>query len=138
MRVDEILLDNINFITKYGTTCEELKPSVIYIKSKTKITPTFEKSSFEDEIDKIKIKFKNYIETLIKNHKSFEDVSISNIEISSKSVTYKKVSHLKYDLYIRPKIKRNLEKYQRIVETLTSKINSYLIKLLNKNKLEIV
>lgn len=138
MRVDEILLDNINFITKYGTTCEELKPSVIYIKSKTKITPTIEKSSFEDEIDKIKIKFKNYIETSIKNHKSFEDVSISNIEISSKSVTYKKVSHLKYDLYIRPKVKRNLEKYQRLVETLTTKINSYLIKLLNKNKLEIV
>lgn len=138
MQIDEILLNDNNFNTKYGTTCKEVKPSIIYIKSKTRITPTIKQPSYEKEIDKIKVKLKKFIETLLNSHKSFENINIFNIEISSKSVTYKKVSHLKYDLYIKPKVKRNLENYQRLIKTLSTKINSYIIKLLTRFNLEII
>ena len=49
--VNDILLkkDN-NFVTKYGTTCRSLKPSVLYLRTKTKITPIVDKNTYENNI----------------------------------------------------------------------------------------
>ena len=46
---DVILKKNNNFVTKYGTTCKSLKPSVLYLRTKTKITPIVDKNTYEDK-----------------------------------------------------------------------------------------
>ena len=69
MSGDIILQKENNFITKYGTTCRSLKPSVLYLRTKTKITPIVDKNTYEDDIIDIKNKFTEYVDKRIKKSK---------------------------------------------------------------------
>lgn len=135
MKPNEYILKkdyDTNIITKYGSYTNELKPKVIYLRSKAKITPAINKQSFEESIDLIKSDFLEYVNERIIKSKYIDNSYLSNIDISSKSVKYGKVSFLRYDLYLKPKVRNTLEKNQVIIEKLLKKFDIRLVKLLNK------
>lgn len=138
MLKDILLEKNNNFITKYGTTCNGLKPSVLYLRTKAKITPFIEKSSFEEDIEKIKSEFLNYIDKNIKKNNFFDKNYIINIDISSKSVTYGKISFLRYDIYLKPKIKKSINDNEKLFFNYSAKLDNKLSKLLNKSGIKCI
>lgn len=127
-----------NIVTKYGSYLNEIKPKVIYLRTKAKITPTIDKISFEENINLIKEDFLNYIEKEILRNKHLHNTYLSNIDISSKSVKYGKISFLRYDLYLKPIITKTLQKNQLLFTRLSIKIDKKLIKLLKKHKINCI
>lgn len=139
MSFNEILLTKNNkIVTKYGTTTKAEKPKVLYLRSKAKITPSLEKSSFEDEIDIIKDDFLKYIDAQVKKNKNLDNKYLSNIDISSKSVAHGKVSFLRYDLYLKPVVQKSLIDNKKLFESLSVKLDNKLNKLLNNYGLSCV
>lgn len=127
-----VLIKDNKFITKYGSPTKEEKPKVLYIRSKAKITPFTEKISFETDIENIKYAFLKYIDIEVKKNKNFHDKYLSNIDISSKSVSYGKVSFLRYDVYLKPIIQKTLIGNKKLFEKISNKLDKKLDKLLNK------
>ena len=102
MANNEILLEKNNkFFTKYGTLLSESKPTVIYLRTNSKITPLKEKPSFEEDIDSIKTQFNNYVKKTILQNKNIDNNYLFNVDISSKSVKWKKISFLRYDILLK-------------------------------------
>ena len=129
---DVILKKNNNFVTKYGTTCKSLKPSVLYLRTKTKITPIVDKNTYEDDIIDVKNKFTEYIDKRIKKSKHFDNNYIFNIDISSKSITYGKTSFLRYDIYLKPLNKKSISDNMKLYSEYSEAFDKKLLKLLNK------
>ncbi len=133
MTFNEIILDKNNkIITKYGSPTTEDKPKVLYIRSKAKITPFINKLSFETDINNIKNTFLKYIDTQIKKNKNFNNKYLSNIDMSSKSITHGKISFLRYDVYIKPIKQKTLMDNKKLFERFSYKLDQKLDKLLNK------
>lgn len=137
--IKDILLEkNNNFVTKYGTTCNALKPSVLYLRTKAKITPFIEKPTFENEIEKIKNEFLEYIDKNLKKSNQFDKNYILSVDISSKSVTYGKVSFLRYDIYLKPKIRKTINDNEKLFLKYSTKLDNKLSKLLNKSGIKCI
>ena len=86
MNKNEILLEkNNNFVTRYGGTLENDKPSVLYLRTKAKITPLINKKEYNIEVNKIKHDFKTFVEKTIKASKSVQNDFLFNVDISEKA-----------------------------------------------------
>ena len=134
---DITLKKDNNFITKYGCfNSVNLIPEVIYLRTKAKITPLKEKSSYIEDIDKVKKDFLCYIEQQILNNKYIDDRYLFNLDISSKSVNFGKISNLRYDIYLKPFKKKNILEHKNFFERFSLKLDKKLISLLKKNKIE--
>ena len=133
MANNEILLEKNNkFITKYGTLLSESKPTVIYLRTKSKITPLKEKPSFEEDIVSIKTQFNNYVKKTILQNKNIDNNYLFNVDISSKSVKWKKVSFLRYDIFLKPLKRKPLLDNKKLFEKISIKLDTKLDNLLNK------
>ena len=136
MSQNSIILDKQNkFITRYGRTLNEHFPSVIYLRTKSKITPTIQKKEYDYEINSVKDRFASFVKKTVLNCKSIENLFIFNIDISSKGVKYGKTSFLRYDLYVRPTKQKTLDENQFRLQQLSLKLDRELEKLLNSNNI---
>lgn len=136
MSKNEIILEkNGKFVTRYGSTFDCDKPSVIYLRTKSKITPSIQKKEYDNEIDNIKSSFTDYVKETISNSKSVDNQYLFNIDISSKSVKYGKVSFLRYDVYLRPSKLRTISENRFRMQQLSTKLDKKLEYLLNKNNI---
>lgn len=131
---NEIILEKDGkFITRFGSTLEVERPSVIYLRTKSKITPLTEKKKYDNEVNAIKNKFTSFVEKTIKKSKSVDNVYLFNIDISSKNLKYGKVSFLRYDVYLKPTKIRTIEENRFRLQQLSIKFDRKLEKLLNSN-----
>ena len=136
MDKNEIILEkNNNFVTRYGGTLENDKPSVLYLRTKAKITPLINKKEYNIEVNKIKHDFKTFVEKAIKTSKSVQNDFLFNVDISEKSMRYGKVSFLRYDIYLKPTKKRTLKENLHRIKQLSLKLDQKLEKLLNSNNI---
>ena len=134
MHDNEIKLDKKNnFVTIYGSTLNQAKPSVIYLRTKSKITPVIEKNKYDVEVNDVKNKFTTFVRDSITKSKSVENDYLFNIDISSKSVKYGKMSFLRYDLYLKPTKRQTLDGGLYRMKQLSMKMDKKLEKLLNSN-----
>lgn len=122
-----------NFVTKYGSTLNDKNPSVLFLRTKSKITPTVNKKEYDCEINSVKEYFTSIVKDTVLSCKSIEDTYIFNIDISSKGVKYGKTSFLRYDLYVRPTKRRTVEENKYRLQQLSTKLDKQLEKLLNNN-----
>lgn len=127
-----------NIVTKYGSYDTNTKPKVIYLRTKAKITPTINKTSFEEGIINVKNNFINYIKDVIVKNINLEDNHISSIDISEKSVRYGKISFLRYDVYIKLRSPKPLIKNFKFFSKLSEKFDKKLIKLLKKENISCI
>lgn len=133
MTYNEVTLHkDTKFITKYGTTSEGKYPSVLYMRSKAKITPLEKKASYEDEITNVKEQFMEYVGEQIRKSKQFGNSHLCNIDISSKSVSHGKVSFLRYDVYLKPIKRQTFEASKKQFTVFSTRLDKKLDKLLNK------
>lgn len=129
------IIENENgYLTKYGTnlTSDNNKPTVVYLRSKIKITPKLKQQSFENEINSVKSELQQFINKELQNNSMFENRHLCNIELSAKSVSYKKISYMRIDLYIRPIIPQTLIENQPIIKELSLKIKQETYRLFDK------
>lgn len=133
---NEITLDKgSKFITRYGTTLDEKLPSVVYLRTKSKITPSMEMKDYNDNVIDVKDKFTSFVKKTIITNKSVNDDYLFNIDISSKSVRYGKVSFLRYDLYLKPTKSKTIEENLYRIKQLSIKLDKKLENLLNSNNI---
>lgn len=134
MSQNAIVLDKKNnFVTKYGSTLNEKYPSVLFLRTKSKITPIVKKKEYDVEINSVKENFTSVVRDIVLECKSVEDVYIFNLDISSKGVKYGKTSFLRYDLYVRPTKRRTIEENKYRLQQLSTKLDKHLEKLLSNN-----
>lgn len=134
MSKNEVTLKKQNkFITRYGSTLDEDYPSVVYIRTKSKITPSRQKKEYDTEVNNVKNKFTSFVKKSINKSKSVHNDYLFNIDISSKSVKYGKVSFLRYDVYLKPTKKKTLEENLFRFQQLSTKFDKKLEQLLNSN-----
>lgn len=133
---NEVILEkNGKFITRFGSTLEVERPSVVYLRTKSKITPLTEKKEYDTEVNIVKNKFTSFVKEIIEKSKSVNNDYLFNIDISSKSVKYGKVSFLKYDVYLKPTKQRTIEENRFRFQQLSTKFDRKLEKLLNSNNI---
>lgn len=137
MKVKPIIIENKKeYVTKYGTDFLNENPSVIYLRSKIKITPKIQKNSFETEVQNLKNELTQSIANEILNNTSFSNRHLLTIDLSAKSVAYKKISYMRIDLYLKPIIPKPLLENQQIVTDLSNHIKNNLFALLEKYNLK--
>lgn len=84
---NELILEKDGkFITRFGSTLEVKRPSVVYLRTKSKITPLTEKKEYDTEVNIVKDKFTSFVKDAIEKSKSVNNDYLFNIDISSKSV----------------------------------------------------
>ena len=131
---NELILEKDGkFITRFGSTLEVERPSVVYLRTKSKITPLTEKKEYDTEVNIVKDKFTSFVKETIEKSKSVNNDYLFNIDISSKSVKYGKVSFLRYDVYLKPTKVRTIEENRFRLQQLSTKFDRKLEKLLNSN-----
>ena len=133
---NEVILEKDGkFITRFGSTLEVERPSVVYLRTKSKITPLTEKKEYDTEVNIVKDKFTSFVKEAIEKSKSVNNDYLFNIDISSKSVKYGKVSFLRYDVYLKPTKVRTIEENRFRLQQLSIKFDRKLEKLLNSNSI---
>ena len=136
MSKNELTLEKSGkFITRYGSTIESEKPNVVYLRTKSKITPTKQQKEYDKEVDAVKEKFTKFVHQTIQTSKSVNNDYLFNIDISSKSVKYGKVSFLRYDVYLKPMKRRTIEENKFRIQQLSIKLDNKLERLLNSNNI---
>lgn len=133
---NEIVLDKgNNFITKYGTTINTEKPSVIYLRTKSKITPLIKLKEYNNEVNCVKNEFESFVTDAIRKSKCVQNDFLFNVDISEKSIKYGKVSFLRYDVYLKPNKNKTLLGNKFRIEQLSKKFDKKLEELLNQNNI---
>ena len=72
------------FITRFGSTMNMERPNVVYLRTKSKITPLTEKKEYDKEVNTIKNKFASFVKKTIEKSKSVNNDYLFNIDISIK------------------------------------------------------
>lgn len=128
--------NNIGIKSKYGTL-DKNNPEILYIRSRAIITPVIKKKDFSEDIALVKKEFEKNIKRVILNSNIFENKHICSIEMSENGIAFGKKSHMKYDIYVKPKENKLLEEYFDDVKNLVYVFNQNLSELLTKNNIKI-
>lgn len=128
--------NNIGIKSKYGTL-DKNNPEILYIRSRAIITPVIKKRDFSEDIALVKKEFEKNIKRIILNSNIFENKHICSIEMSENGIAFGKKSHMKYDIYVKPKENKLLEEYFDDVKNLVYVFNQNLSELLTKNNIKI-
>lgn len=133
----QINLDCIEELSaKYGTM-DKNSPDVLYIRAKGRITPLLNKSDYSKDVTKLKNKFNTVVENNIEKFKDYFDNEkyIYSIDISEKGISFKKGSYIKFDIYVKPKEKKDIIEYNDIISDFLININNELKQILSDIKL---
>ena len=126
-------LDKENhFIAKVSTNTTDIYPEVVFLRAKVKVTPSLPNKIYENDILQIKREFENFSKNLLNFCSDYDKNYIFSVDISEKSVKYKKMSHLKYDVYLKPRKKMTLEEHKNKLSSISDKMDNKLIELFKK------
>jgi len=125
-----------HFITKVSTNTTDEKPNVVFLRAKVKITPIEIKKTYEQDILFIKSHFEIFAKALLDSQSLYDKNYIFSIDVAEKSVKYKKTSHLKYDIFLKPKIKISLEEHRKSLKDISDILDNKLIELFKKFNLK--
>lgn len=124
---------NGNFVTRYGTTIDNETPPVVYLRTKSKITPFEKKKEYNDDIARSKDEFALFAGKYLSECESIDCPFLFNIDISPKGVKYGKTSFLRYDVYLRPKERNTLKANQEKMEEISLTLDENLERILKNN-----
>jgi len=131
------LLEKDNkFVTKISTNENCEFPNVVFIRAKVRITPLLKKKSYENEILTIKNNFETFAKRILNSNTDYESNYIFTVDVAEKSVRFKKTTHLRYDIYLKPKINNiTLYEHKEKLKTLSDKLDNKLINFFKKFEL---
>lgn len=121
-----------HFITNISTNTTDEKPNVVFLRAKVRITPIEPKKTYEQEVLSIKSDFEIFAKNLLGNQPSYDKNYIFSIDVAEKSVKYKKTSHLRYDMFLKPKVKITMEEHRNSLKDISDILDNKLIQLFRK------
>lgn len=130
-------LDYTKIKSKYGTL-DKNNPEVVYIRSRASITPSIKKKDFSDDVISLKKVFLNNVKTLITINNIFENKHLCNIEVSEKGLEYGKKSHIKFDVYLKPKEIKPIMEYYEDIKELSTVFNENLMGILGYIDIKVI
>lgn len=133
--VYELEKDN-HFITKVSTNTTEERPNVVFLRAKIRITPIENKKTYEKDILSIEDEFDSFVRDLLNSSMDYDKNYIFSVDVAEKSVKYKKTSHFRYDIFLKPKNKIKLEEHRDILKSLSDTLDKKLIELFRKYNLK--
>lgn len=125
-----------HFITNISTNTTDEKPNVVFLRAKVRITPIELKKTYEQEILSIKSDFEIFAKNLLDNQPSYDKNYIFSIDVAEKSVKYKKTSHLRYDVFLKPKVRITMEEHRNSLKDISDILDNKLIQLFRKYNLK--
>lgn len=125
-----------HFITNISTNTTDEKPNVVFLRAKVRITPIEPKKTYEQEVLSIKSDFEIFAKNLLGNQPSYDKNYIFSIDVAEKSVKYKKTSHLRYDMFLKPKVKITMEEHRNSLKDISDILDNKLIQLFRKYNLK--
>jgi hypothetical protein len=121
---------NNSFVTKISSNSIEDIPDIVFIRAKARITPQNKLKTYEPIIRELKDDLDLFINNILMNLKSYDNKNyLFSLEMSEKSVQYKKNSHIHYDIFIKPLNNENMSVHHERLKTLVDKINTKLLEL---------
>ena len=125
-----------HFVTKVSTNTTDEYPQVVFLRAKVKITPIENKKTYESDIINIQTDFNIFARSLLDMASNYDKNYIFSVDVAEKSVKYKKTSHLRYDIFLKPKNKLKLEEHRDILKSLSDTLDKKLIELFRKYNLK--
>lgn len=125
-----------NFLTKVSTSTIEEIPNVVYLRAKVRITPLLDKKNYEEEILTIKNIFNTFAKKTLNNAVDYDENYIFTVDVAEKSVRYKKTTHLRYDIYLKPLKKWTLLQHKEKLTEISNKLDNKLIELFKQHNLK--
>jgi len=127
---------NNYFNTKVSSNTRDEIPPVVFLRAKIRITPNDIKRTYEKEILSIKQRFDLIARNILDNCKDYDKKYIFSVDVAEKSVAYKKTTHLRYDIFLKPLTKLNLEQHKNKLKELSDKLDEKLIELFRQYNLK--
>ena len=125
----EFKLENKScFKTMCGTLNKE-KPNVIYVKGRAKIRPNVDCKNYAPYVKKAKEDVQKFVSETFKSHGIFNDKFIFSCDISECSLSTKKISNIKYELYIKPYEIKPVRQYSDELIEVSDSIEEILLKM---------
>ena len=116
-----------SFKAIYGSVNKETS-DVIYIRVRGKVQPKQKQDDYSNDVLEFKSSLIDYIAMMVGSMNSILNKNyIFDVDLTEKCITYKKSSHIKYDLYVTPIKSNNLESFYDIALDITNKINKFII-----------
>ena len=125
-----------HFVTKVSTNTTEERPNVVFLRAKVRITPIEIKKTYEKDILSITSEFDSFVRSVLDVNTNYDKNYIFSVDVAEKSVKYKKTSHLRYDIFLKPKNKLRLEEHRDILKSLSDTLDEKLIELFRKHNLK--
>lgn len=125
-----------HFVTKVSTNTTEERPNVVFLRAKVRITPIEIKKTYEQDILSITSEFDSFVRSVLDVNTNYDKNYIFSVDVAEKSVKYKKTSHLRYDIFLKPKNKLSLEEHRDILKSISDTLDEKLIELFRKHKLK--
>ena len=122
------IFTNCNINCKLGTV-NKYDPSIIYIRAKAKLFPNIDKKDYSNDIKEVKKNFNKYTKLLLNNNSNFDNKHIVNFELGENCLSYNKKSNVKYDIFLKPNVIREITMQEVYVKEIVDKLNNKLIEL---------
>lgn len=113
------------FKTMCGSLDKE-NPNVIYIKGRAKIHPIFECKSYAPYVRKVKESVGEFVKETFKSHGLFNEKFIFSCDVSENNLSTKKISNIRYELFIRPFDIKPVREYTQELTEISDSIEDIL------------
>ena len=112
--------------TKYGALDKD-NPDVIFIRARTRVKSDHTKQSYWKEVRTINNAFLRAVSLSVGQlNNAFSPGHLALLELSDIGLATNNTSVLKYDIFLKPKEKKNLSEYITDVTALTSAVNAVI------------
>jgi hypothetical protein len=127
-----VLEKDNHFVTKVSTNTTDETPNVVFLRTKVRITPIEIKKTYEQEMLSISSEFESFARNVLDINPNYDKNYIFSVDVAEKSVKYKKTSHLRYDIFLKPKNQISLEEHRDILKSVSDVLDKKLIELFKK------
>lgn len=130
-----VLEKDNHFVTKVSTNTTDDKPNVVFLRAKIRITPAFNKKNYENDVLDVENTFETYARQVLDNLSDYDKNYIFSVDVAEKSVKYKKTSHLRYDIFLKPLVLTDLSFHRDKLKEISDILDKKLISLFTKYNL---
>lgn len=125
------------FEIKYGTQ-DENNAEVLYMRVRTRMSPTVKKDKYTDTVASAKENFTALTKELFNGKGDFDKRNLCEFSASEEGVSYGKKSRLRYDIFLRPKIVKDMVEYEEQMVGFADTINERIMKILKSGGIDCV
>ncbi|MCD8206493.1 MAG: hypothetical protein LUD72_00995 [Bacteroidales bacterium] len=123
---ERILPTEDGYTVRYGADKEEGDPSVLYLKTKARVTPTVKENDYVSQVSTVVRNFSRRVRNTVKHHNSLSDTCIFTMDLSPSSVEWGKKSFLRYEVFTKPEERRPMDEYEGLFLELARQIDADL------------